>query len=254
MTTLLRALLVALVLLGCTPPQAPPPADARVPVVVELFTSDGCSSCPPADRMFSGLLQNQPIPSAQVIALGMHVDYWDQLGWKDPASLALATARQQAYGRVWGADRIYTPQVVVDGAAEMVGSDEGAVRRAIERAAAQSHARLSETVSVDGDMIAANVTVGALPAEVREPLDALVLVTEDGLTSFVKFGENAGRTLHHDAVVRAMYALGRVSPGVPIHARGTLERQWHRDRLHAIALVHGHTTHRIWGATTVHVK
>lgn len=250
----LRTVLVAAAVLGCAQPPAPAASGPRVPVVVELFTSDGCSSCPPADRVFSGLVQNQPIAGAQVIALGLHVDYWDQLGWKDPASLALATARQQAYGRVWGADRVYTPQAVVDGSSEMVGSDEGAVRRAIERAARQPHARVSENVSVDGSTIAADVSVDAVPPDVKEPLEALLFLTEDGLTSNVKLGENAGRTLHHDAVVRAMYPLGRVSPGASLHARGALAPDWRRDLLHAVAVVQGHDTHHVWGAATVPIK
>lgn len=251
---MLRTLLIAAVLLGCVQSQPPAATSPRAPVVVELFTSDGCSSCPPADRVFSGLVLNQPIPNAHVIALGMHVDYWDQLGWKDPASLALATARQQAYGRIWGADRVYTPQVVVDGASEMVGSDEGAVTRAIARAAAQPHAHVSETIAVDGDAVNATVSVEAVPPVAKEPLDAVLCLTEDGLTSNVKFGENAGRTLHHDAVVRAMYPLGRVAPGAPLRARGVLKPEWRRDRLHAVALVQGHNTHRIWGAATEQIQ
>jgi hypothetical protein len=233
-----------------------PPATvaSRVPVVVELFTSDGCSSCPPADVVFSGLVQHQPIANADVIALGMHVDYWDQLGWKDPASLALATARQQGYGPTWGTDRIYTPQVVVDGNLEMVGSDQGAVTRAITRAAGEPHARVSETISIDGNKIDASVAVADVPASVHEQLDAVVFVTEDGLTSNVRFGENAGRTLHHDAVVRAMYPLGRASAGTALHAHVILKPEWRRDRMHIVALVQGHNSGRIAGAASTPVR
>src|SRR6266567_6071234 len=82
----------------------PAPAPAPVPVVVELFTSEGCSSCPPADQLLSRLANGQPVPGVQVIPLGMHVTYWDQLGWKDPLSLKLATERQQGYGKAFGED------------------------------------------------------------------------------------------------------------------------------------------------------
>src|SRR5215218_5205436 len=114
----------------------------RVPVVVELFTSEGCSSCPPADSVLRKLAAaGGDTTGADVIALGMHVTYWDRLGWKDPFSLAAATERQQSYSRVFGEDRVYTPQVVVDGQDEMIGSDEAAIRRAIARAGSRPHAR-----------------------------------------------------------------------------------------------------------------
>ena len=252
MVKVLRVLLMAAALIGCTRPAAP--AGPRVPVVVELFTSDGCSSCPPADRLFSGLVQNQPIPTAQVIALGFHVDYWDQLGWKDPASLPLATARQQAYGRVWGPDRVYTPQAVVDGGAEVVGSDEHALVRAVERAASAPHASVAETLSNDGpDAIGVTVTVRAAAGGPAEPLDGQLFITEDGLTSNVQRGENAGRTLHHDAVVRAMYPLAG-SPGGGLHARAVLKPEWRRPELHAVAVLQGRTTHRIWGAASTPIR
>lgn len=247
-----RVLLVTTVAIGCA--RAAAPAGPRVPVVVELFTSDGCSSCPPADRLFSQLIQNQSIPTAQVIALGFHVDYWDQLGWKDPASLPLATARQQGYGRVWGPDQVYTPQAVVDGSAEMVGSDEGALERAVGRAASTPHASVAEQISSDGPgAITVTVTVGASASGPKEPLDADVFITEDGLTSHVQRGENAGRTLHHDAVVRAMYPLVQVASG-SLQAHAVLKPEWRRGDLHAVAVLQGRTTHRIWGAATSPVQ
>jgi hypothetical protein len=242
------------VLIGCPQPQARAVVAARTPVVVELFTSDGCSSCPPADRLFSELIQNQPASNAEVIPLGMHVDYWDQLGWKDPASLPLATARQQAYGRVWGADQIYTPQAVVDGAAQVVGSDERALVHAIERSGAQPHAVVTDRISVVGEnALDADVTVDVTNLRVHEPVDALLFVTEDGLTSNVQRGENAGRTLHHDAVVRAMYPLV-ASPRGTLHARAALKSEWRRDRLHAIAIVQGRNSRRIWGAVSTPIR
>src|SRR5438094_6600985 len=126
------------------------PAAAAVPVVVELFTSEGCSSCPPADQVLSAFARSQPVAGVQIIPVGMHVTYWDQLGWKDPLSLGLATERQQGYGRVFGEDRVYTPQAVIDGRDEFVGSDERGVTRAIAKAARQPHARISLRPSLDG--------------------------------------------------------------------------------------------------------
>src|SRR5215213_4499408 len=125
-----------------------PPATA-VPVVVELFTSEGCSSCPPADQVLSKFVKEQPVPGVQIIALGMHVTYRDRLGWKDPASLREATERQQDYSAVFGADRVYTPQTVIDGRAELVGSDEDGIRRAVVRIAREPRASISVEAATD---------------------------------------------------------------------------------------------------------
>jgi hypothetical protein len=222
--------------------QAAPPA-APVPVVVELFTSEGCSSCPPADDVLGRLAKEGTIGGAQVIPLGLHVTYWDQLGWKDPASLQAATDRQQEYGRVFGADSMYTPQAVIDGHAQLVGSDEAGVRRAIAKAAVEPHGAVHLSASTQSDVVAAKVTVDGIRA--NEPLRNVFFITEDGLTSVVKRGENGGHTLHNDAVVR------RISTSEAI---GKLAPEWRRDHLHVIVIVQGGKTRRIYGAATVPLK
>jgi len=226
----------------------PQPSSDRVPVVVELFTSEGCSSCPPADTLLSRLAHEQPVPGAQIIPLGMHVTYWDQLGWRDPASLIAATSRQQDYGRAMGLgeDRIYTPQAVIDGRDQTLGSDEGAVRRAVADAAKRPHAHVALTASLNGTgTIVANVNVTDVPPEVKEKLRTLVLVTEDGLSSVVTRGENGGHTLHHDAVVR------RLSSNVEIK---NVPQTWQRDRLRVVALVQGEKSQRIFGAAAAAIQ
>jgi hypothetical protein len=229
------------------------PAPAPVPVVVELFTSEGCSSCPPADSLLSKLAKEQPVPGAQIIPLGMHVTYWDQLGWKDPASLQLATERQQAYGAIWGGDRVYTPQVVIDGREELVGSDESGVRRAIAKAAKLPRARIDVHTTVDGNKLTANATIADLPSDVKEPLEAWMVVTEDGLTTIVKRGENGGRTLQHDAVVRTVFGSD-VAAARMLGFHAELRPEWRRDRLNAVVIVQGKRTHRIYGAATTPLK
>jgi hypothetical protein len=218
----------------------------RVPVVVELFTSEGCSSCPPADTVLSRLAKDQPVPGVQVIPLGLHVTYWDQLGWKDPASLGDATRRQHDYGRVFGEDRIYTPQAVVDGRDEVVGSDQAALTAAFARAAKQPHARVALSASFSPPYtIVATVTVSDVPADVKEPLRRLLFVTEDGLSTIVKRGENGGRTLRHDAVVRRLSTTAEIT-GIPA--------AWQRDRLHVVALVQGERSRRIVGAASTSIR
>ena len=251
----MRLMLFAAVALFSLAVQPAPPA-AVVPVVVELFTSEGCSSCPPADHVLSRLAKEQPIPGAQVIALGMHVTYWDRLGWKDPASLNEATQRQQDYGSVFGAERMYTPQAVVDGREEMIGSDEAGVRRAIAKAATQPHARLSVTATKQGgDVVVVKAVASEIPPGVNERLVGRIILTEDDLTSIVKRGENGGRTLHNDAVVR------RVSPALADFAAQParsvelrVQRDWRIDRLQAIVFLQGERTRRIWGAAATPVK
>jgi hypothetical protein len=240
--------LVALAAIACAAPVAQAPSG--VPVVVELFTSEGCSSCPPADVLLSRLA-TEPIAGVQVIPLGLHVTYWDQLGWKDPASLQGATDRQRVYGAIWGEDRVYTPQAVVDGRDEMVGSDEAGLRRAIARAAKSVHATLALKAAADGGGIAATLTMSSPPAEVKEPLDLTFFLTEDGLTTVVKRGENGGRTLRHDAVVRLVQRIDRAAGAEPqrFTVRG-LRPEWQRDRLHAVVVLSGRKSHQIFGAAT----
>src|SRR5580765_1370370 len=162
-------------------------------VIVELFTSEGCSSCPPADVLLQKLVDAQPVADVQIIALGEHVDYWDRLGWKDRFSSAALTGRQQTYGARFKTDSIYTPQMVVDGRVEFVGTDVGAARRALEKSRDVPHGVLN--LKAEGgpasSAVRVSVTVSGLPAIVaNDHADVVVAVTEDRLRSDVKRGEN----------------------------------------------------------------
>src|SRR5438045_6457778 len=125
---------------------------ARTVVIAELSTSEGCSSCPPADDLLRRLIATQPLAGVEIIALGSHVDYWDGLGWRDPFSSALFSARQSAYdAAVFRSNGIYTPQLVVDGALEVVGSDAAAVRRTLLKAASLPKATVSVVARQESD-------------------------------------------------------------------------------------------------------
>src|SRR5688572_1762117 len=122
----------ALTLAMVSPSPQPKP---RTPVLVELFTSEGCSSCPPADALLISFVQKQPVEGVEIIAIGEHVDYWNHIGWTDRFSSASYSQRQAAYATKFGLGSVYTPQMVVDGAAELVGSERGAALRSIAEAA-----------------------------------------------------------------------------------------------------------------------
>src|SRR5439155_22515804 len=142
-----RATLLFILLAGIVRASDSAPA---VPIIVELFTSEGCSSCPPADTLLRHLVSAQS-PNVNVIALGEHVDYWDHQGWKDRFSSAALTNRQQLYASRFNVDSIYTPQMIVDGRAELVGSDAAAARRAIDRAAAAPHGVVGIAIESETD-------------------------------------------------------------------------------------------------------
>ena len=173
---------------------------AALPILVELFTSEGCSSCPPADAALARLHEKQPVPGVQLVVLSEHVTYWNNLGWRDPFSDEKFTERQERYG-----DRIYTPQAIVDGRVDVLGSDEAGIRKAASAAAVEPHGSVRFVQNVQN----AHVTATGLPP--HGPAQVLVAVVEDGLVSHVTRGENEGRTLSHTAVVRSLTGVGSIA-------------------------------------------
>ena len=226
---------------------------APTPVIIELFTSEGCSSCPPADQILIKLASQQPVRGVRIIALGEHVDYWDHQGWRDPFSSKSFTARQTEYAnRLFGTDRIYTPQLVVDGETELIGSDESSARRAIERAARRQKATIDLSFSEASGVAAVRVT--GLDASKRRDADLVLAVTEDGLRSDVKRGENTGLTLTHAAVVRWMSVVSRVPRDRPAFTgefKVPLDPAWPRDRIHVIAFLQERDSRRVLAAETI---
>jgi hypothetical protein len=239
---------------GIEPATVParPPDEGSTPVLVELFTSEGCSSCPPADALLSRLWRTQPVRGADVIALEEHVDYWDRLGWKDPFSSEAATGRQYDYGQAFGGNQVYTPQMVVDGRAEFLGSSEGEALKAIRTAVATPKPAVSLSWA-DGDTLAIrveslkNVSNGDAP-------QVVLAVAENMLHSDVKRGENAGRGLEHNGVVRQLITVGNVtssatgySSTIPVYAAP----EWKRANLRAVVFVQEPRSHRVLAASAI---
>lgn len=182
--------------------------------VLELFTSEGCSSCPPADTLLTELGREPG-----VLALAFHVDYWDRLGWVDPFGSPEATARQHAYGRRFGAGRIYTPQLVVNGRRELVGSDAGEARLAVVAARALP---VTAQLTLEGEPARGEARWRLEGAGAGQVLN--IALVERGLSVAVPRGENGGRTLRHEHVVRAFRTVpatevGAVTLDVPTTAK-----------------------------------
>ena len=179
------------------------PASQRVPVLVELFTSEGCSDCPPADSLLGQLDTKQPLKSAQAIVLSEHVTYWNREGWTDPYSLDAMTDRQEAYVRHFGLESSYTPQMVVDGTTQFVGSNVKALTAAIEDAAKTA----KQPLTIENAKWEHGAATFSIQSEAPAGAKLFAVLAADATHQEVSGGENAGRTLHHVAVVRVMKEL-----------------------------------------------
>ena len=229
-------------------------AGSSTPVLVELFTSEGCSSCPPADALLSRLGRTQPVQGADAIVLEEHVDYWDRLGWKDPFSSEVATARQAEYGEAFGGNQVYTPQMIVDGRAQFVGNAEGAALRAI-RTASQAAKPAVQLSWEPGDVLAIKIEpLGQSGTQPDNQAELYLAVAENRLRSDVKRGENAGRALEHDGVSRQMMLLEKskdfssgFSSMIVLHPSNT----WNRANLRAVVFVQGHSNHHVLAAAEI---
>jgi hypothetical protein len=226
---------------------------ARSVVLAELFTSEGCSSCPPADDVLSQFAR-QPASDVEVLALGEHVDYWDRLGWRDPFSSPAYSSRQSNYdARVFHRNEVYTPQLVIDGRFECVGSDVEGIHHAITQAAAAPKALVEVAIVRAHDReVGITVHVDVPPTlTLRESVDVLVAVAEDNLLSKVRRGENGGRTLRHSAVVRSLTSVGTLSPHADAwstSASVVLEPEWQPANVRVVSFLQERESRRIVGA------
>lgn len=185
------------------------------PVLVELFTSEGCSSCPPADRLVQKLDAGQPIPGAELIVLSEHVDYWDHDGWKDPNSSSQLTERQSAYVRTLGLSTPYTPQIIVDGTIEVKANDPQQVKKDLENAAATPKVavRIGEVKIDAGDPTVLRAHIDTDTNLEKHNADVFVAIALDHVESQVLHGENGGRHLTHVAVVQQLTKIGKLQKG-----------------------------------------
>src|SRR5262245_9190385 len=190
LTTLLCVLIFAALAIRrettTSPPALEPGAGDRSPVIVELFTSEACSSCPPANTVLAQLQQTQPVADAELIALSEHVDYWNYIGWTDPFSSSTFSARQETYAQAFGQqDRVYTPQMIVDGQTEFNGSAMNKARETIANAARSPKADVRIVIpetktQKDNQKVRLNVSVKNVPPVNRGDVAEVILaITED---------------------------------------------------------------------------
>jgi hypothetical protein len=195
----------------------------RVPVLIELFTSEGCSSCPPADSLLAELQKKQPVANVDVIVLSEHVDYWNSLGWKDPFSDKLFSQRQERYAQVHGSGDIYTPEAVIDGQFSAVGSQRQNVLKALTAAGAKAKDELKLSVRKEGSAV-------SIEAEEMAKGELWVAIAQSKAVSQVAHGENGGRTLQHVEVVRLLTKVNGKQ------ARLEIDKAWGAD-LDVVAFV-----------------
>ena len=256
---LLGALSFELVQSGrSAPSEATNKAAPRTPVLVELFTSEGCSSCPPADVLLGQLDRFQPVPTAELIVLSEHVDYWDDIGWKDPYSSHEFSLRQSDYARRFRLDSPYTPQMIVDGEAQLVGSDEKEALRAIGNAVKLTKIPVSLAARhVQGDkslLVHVDVKPIASPSGHKSG-QVLVALADDSDQSSVRRGENAGRTLKHVSVVRTLTSVGTIDDSGTFSKDVTVSGgEANLQNLRVVAFVQDGTSGRVLGVGTTRLS
>jgi hypothetical protein len=220
----------------------------RGAVLVELFTAQGCSSCPPADRLLTAM-GSDPDLSKQVVPLAFHVTYWDTPAWRDRFSDAAWTKRQNDYVIGAGGTRVYTPQVGVACGPQCVGSDVKCIQAGVEAAKGQPQGTVTIVPAAPGGDQVEVVVAAQLPAGQRA-LDVMVALFESGLDTEVRGGENAHKTLHDDYVVRRLQRAFKVSGAGERKESVTLrlDHDWQRGNLGVAAFLQDPKTHQVYGA------
>jgi hypothetical protein len=217
---------------------------AKTPVLVELFTSEGCSSCPPADRLLSQLEKGQASSEAEIITLALHVDYWNYLGWKDEFSQKQFSERQNGYAQHFKLDSSYTPQMVVDGQTQLVGSNSDAAQKAISELMKNQKAAIE--ISNSNDKLKVKIT----DAPAHDDSYVWLAIAEDDLKTNVRRGENVGKTLDHVSVVREMKLLGSIAAADKSFESETalqFNPVWKKENLKFVVFLQGKDSKKVFG-------
>lgn len=231
-----------------------PVVEHRTPIVVELFTSEGCSDCPPAEE-FARKMEEQPLAGVDLIVLEEHVTYWNQYGWFDPFSSPDWTVRQMEYVGKSKSPQPYTPEMVIDGQQQFPGSNAAKAQAAVDAVLKEPQTNVAvttESVSPKGEAefkVAVGKLEGSTPGNQAE---VWLGVTEDGLYSKVDAGENSGHTLYHAAVLRYLHKIGVAQDaGFTGEAKVKLNSKWDRKNLNIVAFVQDKKSLKIIGAAEI---
>jgi hypothetical protein len=215
----------------------------KQPVLVELFTSEGCSSCPPADKALAILNSEQPYANAEIITLAFHVDYWDRLGWKDDFSSKFFTQRQEDYADALQTGGSYTPQMVVDGRSEFVGSNLAKISLVMNAAPKNEKGKIELDLTKETSL---KIKLSELPTHKAASVN--VAIAEDNISVDVKSGENGGRKLDHDSVVRELKSIGLITSdqkSFEIETQPQLDAKWKRKDLRIVVFVQENESRKV---------
>ncbi|MEO6588015.1 MAG: DUF1223 domain-containing protein [Pyrinomonadaceae bacterium] len=219
---------------------------AKTPVLVELFTSQGCPTCPAADKVLAELETAQPVSDAEIITLAWHVDYWDSFGWKDEFSSPIFSQRQVAYSRALNFSGTYTPQMFVDGTTYFIGTKMDKATKAISQSVKNSKPEIK--VFYDAEKLKINIP--NLPKHERSTV--YIAFSQDNLTRKIGRGNNAGKTLTHSSVARDLRAVASIDPQTQKFDSETIlqmQPEWSRENLHLIVFVQENGSRRIFAVT-----
>ncbi len=227
------------------------PAKNKQPVLIELFTAEGCPVCPAADRNLTFLETEQPFAEADIITLALHVDYWNSRGWRDEFSSPLFSRRQDIYGEIFKIGAIYTPQMVVDGQMQFAGTDLAKAQKAIIESAKNEKGKIELAVAdeTNGDT-KLNAKISDLPNHATSTV--FLAVAEDNLTSSRNRGESSGAKSTFTSVVRQLKTLGILTAEqTNLETETVLQFQpnWKRENLKLVVFVQDNTSRKIFGVS-----
>lgn len=221
----------------------------KQPVLIELYTSEGCPVCPPADRNLTFLEKEQPFAEADLITLSLHVDYWNSGGWKDEFSSSMFSRRQDIYRQVFRLGSIYTPQMIVDGQTQFVGTDLAKAQKAIIESAKIDKGDIALSTAKDNNGgVKLQVKISDLPK--HETSTVFLAVAEDNLASATQRGENSGSKRAFTSVVRELKSLGFLNAEkkkLEVETFLQFQPNWKRENVKLVVFVQENGSRRIVG-------